>query len=185
VLVVIFFRNVVGLTTFGTFHPALMAVAFRDTGLVWGVGLYLSVLLLGMGLRELLDRLQILHTPRLAIVLVFVVAFMLGASFFGVRFGAVEAAQLSMFPIAILTITVESLFTKAVELGRRQAFAVVLQTLLVITCVFLVMESHLVQALVFGFPEVLLAVAASYLVIGRWLGMRLSEYRRFRWLLVS
>ncbi len=46
-LVVVLARNVIGIETFGTFMPALMAVAFRDTGLAWGLMLFLAILLFG------------------------------------------------------------------------------------------------------------------------------------------
>jgi hypothetical protein len=46
-----------------------------------------------------------------------------------------------------------------------------------------VMGSLALQVLVIGFPEVLLLVVAANVYLGRWVGMRLSEYRRFRGLL--
>ncbi|HIG45607.1 MAG TPA: hypothetical protein EYQ20_03985, partial [candidate division Zixibacteria bacterium] len=64
VLIVIFFRNIVGFTTFGTFHPALIAVAFRDSGLLWGVLLYTGVLAAGMLLRVALDRIQLVQPTQ-------------------------------------------------------------------------------------------------------------------------
>jgi len=185
VLIVIFFRNVVGITTFGTFHPALIAVAFRGSGLAWGLGLYLSVLVFGMGVRLALNRVELLHTPRLSIMLIFVVIFMVVVTYVSVQSGVLEPAHVSMFPIAILAITIESFFTKSVELGLRQALSVMLQTLVVIAAVYATLDSHFLQTLVFGFPELLLSVTAGYLVLGRFVGMRLSEYRRFRWLLVA
>jgi len=180
VLVVVLCRNVVGMTTFGTFHPALMAAAFRETGLLWGIALYVCLLLLGSVFRRLLDRVQLLHTPRLLIVLVFVVAFMLVATYVSVAMGNITAANVSLFPLAILTLTVESFFMKAVETGRLQALWTLVQTLLVATVAYVTMSSFALQSVIFVFPETLLAVVAASLVVGRWTGMRLSEYYRFR-----
>lgn len=180
VLAILVFRNVIGLSTFGTFHPALMAVAFRETGLAWGAALYLSLLLLGMGLRVFLDRFQLLHTPRVAILLVFVVMWMLGITYTAVRFGQFEPAHVSLFPIAILALTVESFFRIAAEQGRARATSVVVQTLVVAAAVYAIFNAYPVQAVVFVFPEVLLAVIAASLVLGRWTGMRLVEIHRFR-----
>lgn len=180
VLAVVFFKNVVGMATFGVFHPALMAVAFRETGLVWGLVLYVAVLSAGLGLRIVLDRVDLLHTPRLSIVLVFVVALMLAVTYGSVRAGVLEPAHISLFPIAILTLTIESFFIRSTELGLREAISGVGQTLLVVVIVYLLIDSFFVQAVVFAFPEVLLGVVAANLVIGRWTGLRFSEYRRFR-----
>lgn len=184
VLVIIFFRNFVGIQTLGTFMPALMAIAFRDMGLVWGMALFMFVLALGLLIRAGLERVQLLHTPRLAIVLMFVVTVMLGVSFFFVRVGALEGARISMFPIAVLTISIESAFIKMQELGVVDTIKVLLGTIFVVIFAHLAMHSYFIQALVFVFPEVMLVVLALYLMVGRWVGLRLLEYHRFRWLLV-
>ncbi len=185
VLVVIFFRSVVGLSTFGTFHPALLAVAFRDSGLAWGVALYVLVLGAGLVVRALLDRIALLHTPRLALGLLLVVGVMLTVTYVSVQLGVLAPAHVSMFPIAILAITIESSFTRWTELGAKRALLIFAQTLFVIAVIFVLLDLAVLQALVFTFPEVLLIVGAAYLALGRYLGMRWLEFRRFRWLLAG
>ncbi len=185
VLVVIFFRSVVGFTTFGTFHPALLAVAFRDSGLGWGIALYVLVLGGGLLVRALLDRIALLHTPRLALGLLLVVGIMLGVTYLSVQTGVLAPAHVSMFPIAILAITIESSFTKWTELGAKRTLLIFLQTLIVISVVYVLLDVYALQTLVFTFPEVLLIVGAAYLALGRYLGMRWFEYSRFRWLFVE
>lgn len=182
-LFVVIVRNVIGITTYGTFQPALLAVAFRDTGLLWGAALYVAVLVIGMLVRRALDRVQLLQTPRLSILLVFVVLFMFFVTYGSVRAGTVEPAHVSLFPIAILALTVENFFTTTLEHGSLQAIRVLAQTLLVVAGIYLMMDSYFVQSVVFLFPEVLLGVVAASLVLGRWTGLRLTEYRRFRLLL--
>jgi len=136
-----------------------------------------------MLLRVALDRIQLLHTPRLALLLTAVVLMMLGVTYVSAERGVLEPARISMFPIAILAITIESYFTRTLEVGTRQALWVMFQTLIVIAVVYWVLDQHFVQAVVFTFPEMLLVVAAAFLMIGRYVGMRLLEYWRFRWLI--
>src|SRR5581483_4474275 len=38
--IILLLRNFIGLKTFGTFMPVLIAVAFRETHLIWGVSLF-------------------------------------------------------------------------------------------------------------------------------------------------
>ncbi len=40
VLVILILRNLIGLQTLGTFTPVLIALAFRETGLQWGIALF-------------------------------------------------------------------------------------------------------------------------------------------------
>ena len=91
----------------------------------------------------------------------------------------------TFFPIAILALTVENFFLTAVEHGSKRALWVLAQTLLVVTAVYFTIDCFFVQAVVFVFPEVLLGIIATSLVVGRWTGMRLSEYTRFRLLLAE
>lgn len=180
VLVLLALRNLIGMRLVGTFMPALMAVALRDTGLVWGVVVFIVVVICGLLVRAVVDRLQLLHLSRLAVLLIAVVATMLAISWWSVRHGLLEPAHVTMFPIAILTLTTEGLFLKAQERGPLYALAGVANTLIAVAAVYLVVENHFLQALVFLFPEILLAVLATYLVIGRYAGLRLLELRRFR-----
>ena len=47
-LVVVLLRNVVGMQTFGTFMPVLIALAFRETRLLWGIALFTTLVALGL-----------------------------------------------------------------------------------------------------------------------------------------
>jgi len=65
------------------------------------------------------------------------------------------------------------------EEGWREAIAVSVQTILVVAACYVVMESVALQSVFLAFPELLLAVLAVDLWLGRWMGLRLTEYRRF------
>src|SRR5690606_583800 len=63
--IMLLLRNVIGLKTFGTFMPVLVAIAFRDTGLTAGVLLFVIVVGTGLLVRFYLERLRLLLVPRL------------------------------------------------------------------------------------------------------------------------
>ena len=107
---------------------------------------------------------------------------MLGVTYGSVRAGILAPAHVSMLPIAILAITIESSFTKWTELGARRTLLIFVQTILVIAIIYELLDVFALQTLVYTFPEVLLIVGAAYLALGRYLGMRWLEYSRFRWL---
>jgi len=184
-LVVVLFRNVVGIETFGTFMPALMAVAFRDTGLLWGAVLFAAILAVGTGVRAAVGRFHLLHTPRLAVILTFTVMFILAVALFGVARGEVLPTRVSLFPLAILTLTTERFAVLVEEDGLRKAAIIVFGTLVVVAACYAIMEWERLQVLVLAFPETLLLVIAAFFVAGRWVGMRLSEMFRFREFLLA
>ncbi len=184
ILAVVFFRNIVGLETFGTFMPALIAIGFRDTGLWNGMLLFSLIMCFGSVVRIVLDKLHLLHTPRLAILLSTVVLFNLALTAVGVSLGFLNFARVALFPMIILTLTVERLSIITEESGIWNALRIALLTMIVASSSYAIMSSRFLQSIVITFPETILVVIAIYIYIGRYSGFRLIEFTRFKHLLV-
>jgi 7 transmembrane helices usually fused to an inactive transglutaminase/Inactive transglutaminase fused to 7 transmembrane helices len=173
-------RTLVGVKTFGTFMPVLIALAFRETRLVSGVVLFLSVVTLGLFVRFYFERLRLLLVPRLAAVLIVVVLLMLGLSVLSHRMGIESGLSVALFPMVILTGTIERMSVVWEERGAGEALEQGFGSLVVAICAYAVMNQPLVAHLVFVFPEILLVLLAVSLVLGRYTGYRLLELWRFR-----
>ncbi len=184
-LVVVIFRNVIGIQTFGTFLPALIAAAARETGLLWGAIGFVLIILISSAVRKLLDWLQLLHSPKMAIMLSTVVIVMMAMTVISVHFGMFALAHVSLFPIAILAITAERFAIIESEQGSLEAFRITAWTLLVISACYVVMDSLFLQSMILAFPELLLVVIALNLWLGKWVGMRVTEFIRFRKIIFS
>ncbi|MDH5301841.1 MAG: UUP1 family membrane protein [Gammaproteobacteria bacterium] len=178
--VVVIFRNVIGVQTFGTFLPALIAAAARESGLFWGLVGFVVIIIFASFIRRGLDWLQLLHSPKMAIMLTLVVLIMLLMAGIGVQLGMFELAHVSLFPIAILAITAERFSILEQEQGFRKSMRIMFTTCVVIAICYAVMESVFLQSTILAFPELLLFVIALNLWLGKWIGMRVSEFYRFR-----
>lgn len=183
--VTVVFRNVLGLETFGTFLPALIAAAARETGLIWGLVGFTGIILCAAVVRRLLDWMQLLHSPKMAIMLTIVVMLLLAATILGAQFELFALAQISLFPIAILAITAERFAIIVEEQGYAKALNMTAMTLVVIAAAYAVMDSLFLQSLFLAFPELLLLVIVLNLWLGKWIGLRLSEFIRFRQLIFT
>ncbi len=179
-LLMVLLRNVVGIKTFGTFTPILVALAFRETRLVWGIVLFTLVVSLGLGLRFYLEKLRLLLVPRLAAVLTLVVLLMAAISVLSHRLGIETGLSVALFPLVILTMAIERLSIVWEERGGSEAIQEGLGSLLVAALSYLVMSLDVVEHLVVIFPELLLVLLAAMLLLGRYRGFRLLELRRFR-----
>ena len=177
---VVLLRNVVGVRTFGTFMPVLIALAFRETELLWGVILFTVLVALGLLIRLILEHLKLLLVPRLAAVLIIVILLMLGISIASYRMGFEHGLSVALFPMVILAMTIERMSIVWEEHGAREAMLQGLGSLSVATLAFLVMNAEALGYLVSLFPETLLLVLAATLLFGRYTGYRLSELWRFR-----
>lgn len=183
--VTVVFRNVLGLETFGTFLPALIAAAAMETGLFWGLVGFVGIIITASIVRRLLEWLQLLHSPKMAIMLTVVVMLLLAATVAGVEYKLFALAQISLFPIAILAITAERFAITVDEQGYLKALHITAMTVVVIAAAYTVMDSLFLQSLFFTFPELLLLVIVLNLWLGKWIGLRLSEFIRFRQLIFA
>jgi hypothetical protein len=179
-LLVVVLRNVVGVATFGTFMPILVALAFRETQLLWGIVMFSFIVAAGLLVRRLLERMKLLLVPRIAVMLTMVVFILAISSLAAYGAGLERALSVALFPIVIMTMMVERMSIVWEESGVRAALQQAAGSLAVATVAYLIFRVELVQHLAFVFPELLLIVLAAMLLLGRYSGYRLSEVYRFR-----
>ncbi len=179
VFLLVIMRNVVGIKTFGTFMPVLIALAFRETQLLWGIVLFILVVGLGLAVRFYFDRLKLLAVPRLASVLIVVILLMGLISIISYKLGMPRGLSVALFPMVIMTMTIERMSVVWEETGPREALQQGAGSLLVAAFAYLLMNIELLRYFVFVFPESLLLVLAMTLLLGRYSGYRLTELLRF------
>lgn len=177
--VVAFSRNIVGVTPYGTFMPALVAVSFRDTGFLFGSIMFATVILIGCGANMALMKLRLLHIPRLTAIITTVVLSILALSVVCIRLGITSGAAVSLFPMAILSLTCERFTMATMTDGWKVAFTRLIVTFVVSSACFVVINWTFLQLLVAAFPELLLVNIAINIVMGSWTGMRIAEIFRF------
>jgi transglutaminase-like putative cysteine protease len=180
-LIVSVVRTVIGVPTFGTFAPALLGLAFLDrSSLPWGPVIFVLTVMIGWGLRRVLDRYHLLQVPRVAAMLTLIVAFLIVVILVATRFGVTATHYIKLFPLVILTHLVERFWTVETEDGTATSFKTLLGTLGVALAISLALGPPAVATLMFNDPELLGVVLASQLLLGRYTGYRLSELYRFR-----
>jgi len=179
-VILVLLRNVVGVKTFGTFMPVLIALAFRETQLLWGIGLFSLVVGLGLGVRFYLDRLRLLLVPRLAAVLIIVILLMAGISIVSHALGIERGLSLALFPMVIMTMTIERMSIVWDERGPYEALMQGAGSFVAAGIAYAVMFNRFLGHLAFVFPELLLVLLAATLLLGRYAGYRLSELLRFK-----
>ena len=175
-------KNVIGLKTFGVFLPAIMAVTLVNTGFLFGLLSFVSVVLIVSLLHYPLEKWGILYAPKLVIMLTIVVAVMLCLAFLGVKTQQSQLASVIMFPIIIMTILAERFAKKIMEDSWEESVKMMLRTLLVCFFSYQIIKTDFLVGLILYFPEIYAFVIAVLLLLGKWIGLRLSEYRRFRWI---
>lgn len=181
-MIVAIARNVIGLKTFGVFLPALIAVAVTGTGLLWGLASFVMVIVVVSLMHFPLERMGLLYTPKLVIMLVTVVVSFLLLSIIGIAFDYTELAYVAMFPVVVITITAERFARQIMEDGYMKALGVTIQTLIVVVIAYFSMSSRTMEAIFLAYPELFLCIIGCMIILGRWVGLRILEYKRFKWI---
>jgi hypothetical protein len=180
VLVILILRNLGGLQTLGTFTPVLIALAFRETQLGFGIVLFTIITALGLSLRSYLEHLKLQMLPRLSVVLTFVVVLIAVISLLSHKLGLERGLSVALFPMVILTMTIERLSITWEERGGTHAFKVAVGTLIAASLAHLLMSIPQLTYFIFTFPAVLLILVGFMLAMGRYRGYRLTELFRFK-----
>lgn len=180
VLVILILRNLGGLQTLGTFTPVLIALAFREMQLGYGIMFFTVITALGLSLRSYLEHLKLQMLPRLSVVLTFVVVLIAAISLFSHKLGLERGLSVALFPMVILTMTIERLSITWEERGGGHAFKVAIGTLFAATLAHLLMSVQELNYFIFTFPAVLMIMVGFMLAMGRYRGYRLTELFRFK-----
>lgn len=173
-------KQVVGITTFGLYTPSIITLSFLALGLKFGLAILVIIIVTGALMRSLLDRFHLLHIPRIAIVLTFSTLIILLTLALGTYLGVTAIASIAVFPMLIMTTLAEKFVSALGGRGFYAALLLMLETTVVSLICYWVVEWHYLQNLILGHPEIILLLIIFNYILGRWTGLRLMEYVRFR-----
>jgi len=177
--IIVIVRTLIGVETFGTFSPVIVSLSFLTTGLQWGAAIFAVIVGVGAVVRALLQRVRLQLVARLAILISIVAGIMAGLTVLGASFGIGALMNVSIFPMVIMANVIENFATSQAELGTREAIRLAVNTLALSALCYLVVEVTGLQSLLLAFPELLITALVVDVVLGKWRGLRLLEYRRF------
>jgi hypothetical protein len=173
-------KQVVGITTFGLYTPAIITLSFLALGLKFGLMILIIILVTGAILRSALEHVRLLHIPRIAIVFTISTLIILLMLALATRLGVSELATIAVFPMLIMTTLAEKFVTAQSGKGVWAATLLMLETTVVSLICYWVVEWQYLQSLFLSYPEIILLLILVNLGLGRWTGLRLFEYIRFR-----
>jgi len=177
--IILLLRNFIGLQTFGTFMPVLIALAFRETHVLWGICLFNIIIFFGLMARFYIDQLRLLLVPRLSAVLSVVILLMIGISILSQSLNLESGLSIALFPMVILTMTIERMCIMWDERSPFAAIKASFGSLFAATLCYWAMNQAQIQYLVFAFPELILVILSLILWFGQYRGYRLMELIRF------
>lgn len=186
VTVIAFFRQIIGIKAFGIYTPAIITFAFLATNqLKYGITIFLTVIVVGTATRYFLKRARLLYLPRVAIMITIVGFAILLLLILGGINNRTGLASVSIFPILIMITLVEKFIAVQIEKGNRAAVILSLETLLISIIGYYIASWSLLIGALIKYPWISLLTIPINIFLGKWTGLRLSEYFRFRQIIKS
>ena len=138
---------------------------------------------IGYLFRRVVNQLRLLLVPRLSVLLSIVIACIFLFAMVGNLYDLRQLMAVGLLPIVILTMMIERFFIVTEEAGLRESLTTAFSTVLVATMTYAIINFEPLQLRFYVFPELISAVAAFQVLVGRYTGARLSEISRFKHLM--
>jgi len=180
ITLVVIGRQIIGIKGFGIATPILIGYAFVATGIQAGVIIFLAALGTGFLMRFVLTRTRLLYLPKMALILLgIIIASVILIPFLPYEEG-LQFPQ-ATFSFLILILSVEQFASFLIERGVRKTFGMGLETLVISIATFFLVSWGWLQNTVVSYPVFVIGAAILFnLALGKWTGLRLSEYIRFK-----
>lgn len=180
ILVIVLMRNVIGIQTMGTFTPMLLAMSLVKTGFGSGLLCFGIIITIGLLIRALLSKLNLLLVPRISAVVIFVILIMQLLTIFGYRFSLDVALSAVFFPIIIMAWIIERASITWEEDGPINAGKEIFNSLVVAVITYFIICNEYIRHIMFAFNELNLVILFMVMLLGTYTGYRLTELKRFR-----
>lgn len=178
-----FSRNVIGLKGFSFFTPAIVSVAFFSTGILGGLLLFVTILLMATLTRVVMRRIRLFYLPywpRMAIIIWAVSLSVLGLLIVAPMM-KIDLANLGIFPILLLILLAETFISTQITRTKKEANVMVFETLVLALVNYIFISAKTIQKIVILNPEMtIITILLLDFLIAQYKGLRLMERWKFR-----
>jgi hypothetical protein len=180
VTVVTFLRLVIGLSTVGARLPIVFTYTFLVLGWWWGAFVVVVLAFISSFFRFFLFRSHLLYTAKVGILTSFLGLILLLLLGIMLYFGGGHFDFSSALIMVILAAMIDRVGGVEGERGWWALIRIFIESLFISSLGFLLISWEWLQVLLLAHPEVIILFILANVFMGRFTGLRLMEYFRFR-----
>jgi 7 transmembrane helices usually fused to an inactive transglutaminase len=178
--IVVFFRYIIGLTGLGLLVPIALSITLLDTGLLAGLILLTTIIATSYLARIFLKRIRIMQLPKLALSMWLVaIAIVVVLTIAAIK-DTISVQDISIFPILLLVLLSDRVVALFLERSMREVIQITLITLLLGLIGYFLLSWESLRTFVILYPEIILLCVPLNIMMGRYFGLRATEYMRFK-----
>ena len=149
------------------------------TGFWSGLICFSFIIFIGLLIRALLSKLNLLLVPRISAVVIVVILMMQALTICGYQLKLDIAASAVFFPIIITAWIIERASITWEEDGAMNATKEIVFSILVAIITYFVICNEYIRHIMFAFNELNLVILFLVMLLGTYTGYRLTELKRF------
>ena len=176
---VVFFRQIIGLPTLEMLVPIALAITLIATGLTAGAILLITILLASFVARLILKKIRIMQLPKMALSMLLVAIFVFMSLTVSASLGILTVRQLSFFPVLLLILLSDKIVALQLARGSKPAIIITFFTLMLGAAGYVILSVGIIRNYLLLYPEIIFILIPINLLLGRYFGLRLTEYHRF------
>lgn len=175
-------RHIIGLRGFGIYIPTVLSIALASTGVIEGMVIFLAIILTAMGTKKLVKKAKLPYLPRTGLIIWTISLGILGLFLLVAPLAElVTLMSVNIFPILILVLLSENFLDAQARTKQSDAIIMAAETLALAFFSSLLIRMEPLQQFALLEPELLLAsIALINILVGKFVGLRITERLRFR-----
>ena len=177
---VAFARQFIGFSTYGVFLPIMLTLSFFILGLSFALMVIAVVGIIGFLIRLLFNRVELLYIPKVALTLSMITLSFFVIIWFALYMELSLVIPMAVFPMLIISTLSERFISTQSQEGMFGAVIAMTETILVSLMAYLLTSWDLIEVWVLSIPEILILPFIGIVILGRFTGLRITEYFRFR-----
>ncbi len=175
-----FIRLVVGLPSMEMLVPIILSVSLIATGLTAGSILIISILIASLASRVILKKVRIMQLPKMSLSLFLVSIMVFLSLLLSAQLGILSVQYISIFPILVFILLSDKIVSLQLQRSLLDTLNITFLTIIIGLLGYAILQYNPLREAVLLYPELILLLIPLNLIIGRYFGLRLTEYFRFK-----
>jgi len=178
--VISFMSQVIGMSTGGILAPVTCVFVFLFIGPAAGIATLFLTLLATIIVQKIFRRTRLLSTPKKALNLAFASLFFFGLLVLSANLHPEVALSVSILPLVMILLLSEKMVNMTSSKSVKQMVKFFVGLSIVSLIAWVLVQYRGFQVIILAYPELSLLFVLAIYLLGRWTGLRLTEYFRFR-----
>jgi hypothetical protein len=178
--IVVAFRYLVGLSGIGLLVPIALSITLLGTDVTPGFIMLAAIIMASLVSRLILRRFPIMQMPKVALSMLMVSLFLLIALTISSIYGVIDVRSLSIFPILLFILLSDRIVSLFLERDFVDTVQTTIITLFLAILGFLLLTWEQLRLFTLIYPESILLLIPINIMIGRYFGLRMTEYIKFQ-----